>query len=185
VRLHEGARSRSANFADRRRSIEQTRPRPNPPGGRERAREVTGDGGGRMCALRRVHGAKEERKGVGRDDRDADQRKGEPPSPVTEYHNYYRRYSVGMLRDDPEGMLPSRFALVKLCHRIWRISDHVPLPARPFVMRIAMFIRLVRSSWKTKSSQRFNYMRRVEGKVKLSHVDLSLYFLVDIFINQN
>lgn len=37
MRRHEGARSRSANFADRRRSIEQTRPRPNPLGGpRER-----------------------------------------------------------------------------------------------------------------------------------------------------
>jgi len=64
VRLHEGARLRSANFADRRRSIEQTRPRPNPlgGGGRESAGRVVGDEGGRMWALCRAYRTKERKR---------------------------------------------------------------------------------------------------------------------------
>lgn len=76
-------------FVDRRRSIEQTRPRPNPPGA-ERARG----------ALVKVSAHRRERRGLVR---------GDEKHFMTEYHNYYKRYGlVGRFVMQPLTLMASR-----------------------------------------------------------------------------
>lgn len=85
----DGIRARSVMFVDRRRSIEQTRPRPNPPGV-ERARG----------ALVKVSAHRCERRGPA---------KGDQKHSMTEYHNYYKRYALmGRFVMQPLTLMASR-----------------------------------------------------------------------------
>jgi len=66
------------------------------------------------------------------------------PLPMTEYHNYYKRYYVRMYWD-LEGTLIPRIA--KFCHGVWPIEADLMFRCSDLPLHeITMFIRLLNSS---------------------------------------